>query len=69
MANLLTHRGLPGTDLTECSALFLYLLASMFFKMSLTAALGWGPSRASERAMRAAQQPAAAAAADKYKAA
>lgn len=57
IANLFTHRGLPGSDLTEASALFLYLAAALFWRANLAALGGWGPGRAAERLMRPQPQP------------
>jgi hypothetical protein len=64
LASSFTHRGLPGSDMSECSALFLYILTSMFLRLNISMACGWSPSRAAERLMRAQQQLAPA---DKYK--
>lgn len=64
LANWATHRGLPGTDLTECSALFLYLMSAIFWRPNVSTLFGWSPSRAAERLMRPQPQPVDA---DKYK--
>lgn len=57
LANNVTHRGLPGDDVRDCGALFLYILCTTFCKLNLAQGAPWAPSRASERAMR--PQPAA----------
>ena len=36
----LTHSGIPGRDLTECSATFLYILSSLVFRSILQKILG-----------------------------
>ncbi|OMJ13705.1 Transmembrane and coiled-coil domain-containing protein 1-like protein [Smittium culicis] len=38
----ITHRGLEGTDFTECSALFIYILTSMAIKPVLDAFFDFG---------------------------
>jgi hypothetical protein len=52
IANMITHRGLPGTDLHDCSALFIYILCTTFCKLNFAQGCSWSPSRAAERAMR-----------------
>lgn len=37
----ITHRGLVGDDLTECSYIFVYLLASYLFRADIQAAFGF----------------------------
>ena len=37
----LSHRNIPGTDLTDCSYVFLYAMSSMALKANLTKALGF----------------------------
>jgi len=46
------HRGLPGDDVRDCNALFIYILCTTFWKLNLAQACSWSPSRAAERAMR-----------------
>jgi len=45
----LTHRGLPGTDFTECSFIFLYLLSTMFIRQNVQKLFGFAPSRAAAK--------------------
>lgn len=52
IANNITHRGLPGDDIRECSALFIYILCTTFCKMNFAQGCPWSPSRAAERAMK-----------------
>ena len=40
----LTHRGLAGTDLRECSALFFYILSAAFVRTNLHKYLGIAPA-------------------------
>lgn len=42
----LSHRGLPGNDLTDCSVAFVYALCQMGIRPVVSKLLGWGPSRA-----------------------
>jgi hypothetical protein len=37
----MTHRSLPGTDITDCGFLFIYVLASMTIRGSIQKYLGW----------------------------
>ncbi|KAL0488902.1 hypothetical protein AKO1_013518 [Acrasis kona] len=37
----MSHRNLPGTDETDCSFLFIYVLASMTLRASIQKYLGW----------------------------
>ncbi|CEO97069.1 Calcium load-activated calcium channel [Plasmodiophora brassicae] len=41
----LSHRNLPGTDFTDCSMAFLYVLCSMSFRTNLQKALGFAPPK------------------------
>ncbi|OWA50972.1 Transmembrane and coiled-coil domains protein 1 [Hypsibius exemplaris] len=43
----LSHRNLLGTDYTDCSYLFLYILSTMTIRQNLQKALGFAPNRAS----------------------
>ncbi|GAU98265.1 hypothetical protein RvY_09436 [Ramazzottius varieornatus] len=43
----MSHRNLMGTDYTDCSYLFLYILLTMTIRQNLQKALGFAPSRAS----------------------
>eukprot|EP00128_Syssomonas_multiformis_P016707 Colp12_sorted_trinity150504_noHs@14575 len=45
----MTHRGLEGSDMTECSFIFLYVLSSMFLRQGLQKVLGFAPSRAANQ--------------------
>lgn len=47
----ISHRGLKGNDPTDCSAVFVYVLALGFFKANVAKFTGWGPSRAAQRLM------------------
>jgi calcium load-activated calcium channel len=58
-----THRGLEGDDVTQCSAIFIYALAVGFIKPNIAKFAGWAPSRAAGRAM----TPANTLALDKHK--
>lgn len=49
----ITHRGLLGTDPTDCSAVFVYAMALAYFKANVAKLTGWGPSRAATRLMQA----------------
>ncbi|GAB4820699.1 hypothetical protein N2152v2_007745 [Parachlorella kessleri] len=41
----LTHRGLEGSKVTDCSPLFLYALCQASLRPAISKILGWGPSR------------------------
>jgi len=43
----LSHRNLPGDDLTDCSFIFLYVLCTMSIRANIQKILGFAPSRAS----------------------
>lgn len=43
----LSHRNLPGEDLTDCSFIFLYVLCTMSIRANIQKVLGFAPSRAS----------------------
>lgn len=47
----ISHRGLMGTDATDCSAVFVYVMALAYFKANVAKLTGWGPSRAATRLM------------------
>ncbi|KAJ4791304.1 Transmembrane and coiled-coil domains protein 1 [Rhynchospora pubera] len=42
----MSHRGLPGTDWTDCSMVFLYMLCSISIRTNLQKFLGFAPPRA-----------------------
>ncbi|KAK6618939.1 Calcium load-activated calcium channel [Polyplax serrata] len=42
----LSHRNLAGTDYTECSFIFLYILCTMSIRQNIQKILGFAPSRA-----------------------
>lgn len=42
----LSHRNLPGNDLTDCSFIFLYVLCTMSIRSNIQKILGFAPSRA-----------------------
>ena len=42
----LTHRGLLGTDMNECSYMFIFILSTMYFRQNIQKACGFSPSRA-----------------------
>lgn len=42
----LSHRNLPGEDLTDCSFIFLYVLCTMSIRSNVQKILGFAPSRA-----------------------
>lgn len=46
----MSHRGLPGTDPTDCSMVFLYFLCSMSIRTNLQKLLGFAPPRAAAAA-------------------
>lgn len=46
----ITHGNLPGDDLYDCSALFIYILCGMCVRGNLNKALGQGPTRAAKNA-------------------
>ncbi|PIN07175.1 putative membrane protein [Handroanthus impetiginosus] len=41
----MSHRGLPGNDMTDCSMAFLYLLCSISIRTNLQKFLGFSPPR------------------------
>lgn len=43
----LSHRNLPGDDLTDCSFIFLYVLCTMSIRSNIQKLLGFAPSRSS----------------------
>lgn len=43
----ISHRGLPGEDLTDCSFIFLYILCTMSIRANIQKLLGFAPSRSS----------------------
>lgn len=45
----LSHRNLMGTDMTDCSFIFLYILCCMAFRQNLQKYLGVAPSRAASK--------------------
>merc|ERR1712073_135352 len=42
----LSHRNLMGSDMTDCSFIFLYILCTMSIRQNIQKALGFAPSRA-----------------------
>ena len=36
----ITHRNIPGTDMTECSYLFIYILSAFLFRTNIKKAMG-----------------------------
>jgi len=42
----ISHRNLPGTDYTDCSFIFLYILCTMAIRQNVQKILGFSPSRA-----------------------
>ncbi|WIA29205.1 hypothetical protein OEZ86_011716 [Tetradesmus obliquus] len=49
----ITHRGLTGSDATDCSAMFVFATSFAFFKQNVSKALGFNLSRAATRALTA----------------
>ena len=47
----ISHRGLVGEDMRDCSMAFLYMLCSMSIKQNISKALGFAPPRAATAAM------------------
>jgi len=45
----LSHRNLAGTDYTECSFIFLYILCTMSIRQNVQKILGFSPSRAASK--------------------
>merc|ERR1712142_868106 len=45
----LSHRNLMGSDLTDCSFIFLYILCTMSIRQNIQKALGFAPSRAAAK--------------------
>ncbi|KAG5675111.1 hypothetical protein PVAND_005040 [Polypedilum vanderplanki] len=45
----LSHRGLAGSDFTECSFIFLYILCTMSIRQNIQKLLGFTPSRAANK--------------------
>ena len=46
-----THRGLVGEDLTECSYIFIYLLASFIFRANIQKIFGFENNTSSQSMM------------------
>ena len=44
-----SHRNLMGSDFTDCSFIFLYILCTMSIRQNLQKALGFAPSRAASK--------------------
>jgi uncharacterized membrane protein (DUF106 family) len=42
----ISHRNLPGSDYTDCSFIFLYILCTMAIRQNVQKLLGFAPSRA-----------------------
>ena len=42
-----THRGIPGTDMTDCSMLFVYIVANMALRPTIQKVLGFAGPRQS----------------------
>jgi len=53
----LTHRNLPGSDYTDCSFFFLYMLCSMAIRPNVQKLLGFTPPKTSGGMFGGAQQP------------
>ncbi|KAF6266579.1 integral membrane protein DUF106-domain-containing protein [Scenedesmus sp. NREL 46B-D3] len=53
MLQAITHRGLGGSEATDCSAAFVYTMSFAFFKQNVGKALGFTLSRATNRALTA----------------
>ncbi|KAI7684816.1 Calcium load-activated calcium channel [Sarcoptes scabiei] len=45
----LSHRNLPGNDLTDCSFIFLYILCTMSIRQNIQKVLGFAPSRSANQ--------------------
>ena len=45
----LSHRNLMGSDMTDCSFIFLYILCTMSIRQNIQKALGFAPSRAASK--------------------
>ncbi|CAK8674243.1 calcium load-activated calcium channel-like [Clavelina lepadiformis] len=45
----ISHRGLPGSDFTDCSFIFLYILCTMSIRQNIQKLLGFAPSRAAAK--------------------
>ncbi|CAH3037480.1 calcium load-activated calcium channel-like [Pocillopora verrucosa] len=45
----LSHRNLMGTDFTDCSFIFLYILCTMSVRQNIQKMLGFAPSRAASK--------------------
>lgn len=45
----LSHRNLQGSDFTECSFIFLYILCTMSIRTNVQKILGFSPSRAASK--------------------
>ena len=41
----ITHRGLEGTDMTDCSMIFVYILSNISLRPIITKVLGFGGPR------------------------
>jgi len=42
----MSHRGLGGSDVTDCSMTFIYVLCSISIRAHVQKALGWSPVQA-----------------------
>ena len=40
LANI-THRGLPGDDMTDCGMMFIFILGSIVFRQNIQRIFGW----------------------------
>jgi len=45
----ISHRNLPGQDMTDCSFIFLYILCTMSIRQNIQKILGFAPSRAASK--------------------
>jgi len=45
----ISHRYIPGDDMTDCSFIFLYILCTMSIRQNIQKALGFAPSRAASK--------------------
>jgi len=45
----ISHRYLPGDDMTDCSFIFLYILCTMSIRQNIQKAFGFAPSRAASK--------------------
>jgi len=44
-----SHRNLPGSDYTDCSFIFIYILCTMSIRQNIQKVLGFAPSRAASK--------------------